>query len=144
MTIIKWYFVFFLVSALLWPSVWAGDKYIYPILWIVILWVAMGLNTGFKVSRRWKKEMWVRIPLATLLLLNLAALASVAARQVKNNIAYIQGDRYAGYPPAVKQMFLDFERARELPAGTRIVTRKPELLYIISNKQSSYPEGVIH
>ena len=50
MTIIKWYFVFFLVSALLWPSVWAAPKYIYPIIPFIIIFIVKGLCDGKKSS----------------------------------------------------------------------------------------------
>ena len=157
MTIIKWYFLLFLASALLWPSVWAGDKYIYPIVWIVILFVAgrvmaslkVGSTTTLTAKHRVDCKdagMRVRIPLIILLALiilsNAIYIGKTAIKQVGNNIRYAQGDRYAGYPPAVKQMFLDFERARELPAGVRIQCRKPELLFITSGRASEYPPGV--
>ena len=152
MQIIKYFFVLFAASALLWPTQWSADKYIYPIVWIVILWIGMAMRHGdcnqvnaSNGSRRacTLATRWVQIPLAILLLSNAIYIGKTAIKQIGDNIKYAQGDRYAGYPPTVKQMFLDFERARELPAGVRITCRKPELLFITSGRASDYPPGVV-
>ena len=144
MQIIKYFFALFALSALLWHPIYSADKYIYPILWIVLLWAGrkMGNKFAFGGGRR-DKCIPTAVLLALIFLSNAIYIGKTAIKAVGNNIRYAQGDRYAGYPPTVKQMFLDFERARELPAGTRIVCRKPELLYITSGgRASEYPPGV--
>ena len=164
MRLLKIYCLLYIPSVLLLQPVWAGAKYIVPILPFIIIFIIRGITMAFwrqgKVrscaTRHRRNQTTIRnvgcrirdtaigmgwgIPLVILLLsLNAIYIGEQSFRQITNNIDYLKGDRYAGYPPEVRQYFEQLERLRGLPDSTVVVARKPEFVYLISGKKAIYP-----
>ena len=140
MRLVKLYCLLFLLSVLLLQPVWSSEKYILPMIPFFLIFVSIALwRIVHSGKQRWVNTMTM-CAVAILLLSNAIYIGRQAFRQITNNIDYLKGDRYAGYPPETRQMFLEMERARELPDDVQIVCRKPEFLYLVSGgKKSVYP-----
>ena len=153
MKFIKLYCLLFLLSVLLLQPVWSSEKYILPLIPFFLIFLARGMvvklnknlpccDSKFHGKRyflkRWK-TLTSSIILLAFLTLNAIYIGEQSFRQITNNIDYLKGDRYAGYPPEVRQYFEQLERLRGLPDSTVVVARKPEFVYIISGKKAIYP-----
>ena len=141
---------------LLLQPVWSAGKYILPMIPFFLIFVARSLvrlsskQSGndapmIQIRARWADHLkgsrvgYPTIILLVFLLSNAIYIGNLAVKQVNDNIRYVRGDKYAGYPPEARQMFLEMERAKGLPDNVVLVCRKPEFLYLVSGKKSIYP-----
>jgi hypothetical protein len=108
-----------LALLLLWPPIWAGVRFLVPILPLATLFLLLGLGEPL---RRAPRVAHGAIALALVLLLALGA---------RNTIRYAAERR--DYPPLWSAYFEGAQWAgRHLPAGSLVIDRKPGLFTFVS------------
>jgi len=146
MTFIEIYCILFFLSVLALQPIYSAAKYVVPVLGFVILFVARGIlkgiNTIGKENGAVKAVGACSQPLffilLAILLSNVAFITVSAIQQIKYNILYLQGDKYAGYDAKTRAMFEELETI-DIPKGAEVFCRKPEFLYLIRGIRSAYP-----
>ena len=128
MKFILTYCLLFLLSILLWHPLYASDKYLLPLVPLIILFLARAVV----------RDRRVKLIAFAILLANFAFIAVSAIKQISDNVAYLHGDKYAGYDAKTRAFFVELETA-DLPQGAEIFCRKPEFLYILRGVKSRYP-----
>jgi 4-amino-4-deoxy-L-arabinose transferase-like glycosyltransferase len=123
---------------LLWPNYWAGDRFLLPILPVLLLFLMQGL--------RWVGErLRLRGMVLAATVLVVFGLSLANARRAEANsgslAAYWRGDKYAGYPDDWRTYFEAAERLRTLTDESAVVvSRKPQFTYLASGRRSfTYP-----
>ena len=135
-------FTFFYFGLLcVWPQVWTDQRFLLPLLPVVLLYAGMGLVWCFDFMR-WERPRWA-IP-AFCALLALLALPDVTRTALENRACvrlYRQGDRLACYPPAWRAFVQSAEWVRDNTAADAIViSRKPRLFYYFARRRGDvYP-----
>lgn len=123
---------------LAWPQLWAGDRFLVPLLPLLVVYLFFGLDW---LGGRLK---WRRLALAGtagLVVLNAGAVAVRAARTVPDNLRWLRGDVYAGYSQDWRRYFEVLDWVRENVAPDKVVlARKPEFVWLWTGRQSlCYP-----
>ncbi len=126
------------LMVLFWPEVWSGERFLVPFLPLVVIFVVRGLVL---VQQRSKRTRTAAIVLAAFMVLNALSLGRQAAVTINDNLRYLRGDRLAGYSPDWRRYF---ECIAWLEQNTKpddvIMARKPEFVYLLSNRRSfCYP-----
>lgn len=130
--VIKIYFILSLIMLLSWNEVWSADRFALPIIPILLLF----MFKAFKLTHN-----TVRI-VAFIIALNFTAAVIRSISAVSNNIEYIKGNKLAGYPDNIRKMFEEYKAVDEYYAkDVELLTRKPEFLYILTNRKS---KNVLH
>ena len=125
---------------LLWPAVWSGERFLLPVLGLMLFYAGDGLVRA--VGRTPRTRLLTGAAAAALLVLLAApGLATATRFGLACNGAYRQGQRYACVDPATQQFYALAEWAGQaLPADAKVLSRKPRLFYVMSGLQGrNYP-----
>lgn len=134
---------FYIGLIFVWPAVWSGERFLLPILPVVLYFAAEGLTL---LVRRFRPTQSLAAGVtAVLLMLVLAAPGLVAAARVGSECTarYLAGDRYPCLGGAAWNDFFSMAELTgiALPDGAVVMSRKPRLLYVLSGgvKSVNYP-----
>lgn len=126
------YLIFGLGILLAWPEVWSSDRFLLPLLPILIIYAVCGLLNLRKVLAYARPTLTVLF-----LLINLWALLDLAQPTVANNLRFLRGDRYAGYTTDWRRYFETIEWIKtNTPGQSVIMARKPEFVYLLAKRKS--------
>lgn len=131
-SIFEFFLIFGLVVLLVWPEIWSSDRFLLPLLPILIIYILLGLT---RLSARIK---YILPALGFFfILVNLWAIVSQSRIAVSDNLQYLRGNRYAGYSPDWRRYFETIDWIKQnLPDDQVIMARKPEFVYLISGHKS--------
>jgi len=133
-SIVEYYFLFGILLLLVWPDIWATERFLLPILPIFMIYIYIGL---FQLGRKIKFKYSVHLITGIFVLLNLLSIFSQARNTVVNNHAYLKGDAYAGYRRDWRNYFDVIEWIKEnVPEEKIVMARKPEFVYLLSRHKS--------
>lgn len=135
---IRVYFLLNVIVLFIWPRIWSSERFLLPILPIYIIYMFYGI---FWLGRRIKLRYFIPVVVGIFVFLNLLDIVSQARGTFTNNIAYVKGDKYAGYTNVWRHYFEIIDWIKEnIPKGKVIMARKPELVYLIAGHKSfKYP-----
>jgi len=94
----------------------------------------------YRLGRGWRS--WVPAAVVGIFLaLNVYSLQLQVRTAVRDNRAYLAGDRYAGYSPDWRRWFESIDWVRQhVPEDKVVLARKPEFVYLLSGRRSfCYP-----
>lgn len=126
------YLIFGLAILLSWPEVWSSDRFLLPLLPVLIIYAVVGLLNLRQALA------YARPALAVFFLLtNLWAILDLAPPAVAHNLEYLRGDRYAGYSADWRRYFETIEWLKaNTPGSSVILARKPEFVYLLAKRKS--------
>lgn len=126
----------------LWPAVWAGERFLLPVLGLLLGYGADGfVRTARTLSVRAAPAL-ATAPLAFMLLLAAPALAGHVRAGQACTTEYRAGNRYPCTIPPSREFFLLAEWAGDaLPRNSAVLSRKPRLFHVLSGglKSRNYP-----
>lgn len=137
------YFVFAIIVLLAWPHVWSSDRFLMTILPLLVIYIFSALL--WMVSKV-KVKYVIEAFAALIICLNIVRMTTIVRYSTTYNIAYLKGDRLAGYNLDWRRYFelIDWIR-RRTPPGSIIMARKPEFVYLLSRRKSFiYPFTTDH
>ena len=76
---------------------------------------------------------------ALILLCNFVHIGVMAVKNTTNNIAFIKGNAHAGLSEAQAKFYKEIEKLVHLPPNIIVTSRKPEIVYYLTNLQGRYP-----
>ncbi|MEO0091419.1 MAG: glycosyltransferase family 39 protein [candidate division WOR-3 bacterium] len=121
------------------PEVWSGDRFLLPVVPIILVYIFFGLITlesKFKIKNAFKILVGVLF-----ILVNIIAIIPQAKIAIANNSLYLKGEKYAGYSADWVRWFETIEWIdKNIPKNKIIMSRKPEFVYLLSGcKSIGYP-----
>ncbi len=120
---IDFYIVFALALLLAWPRVWSGDRFLLPIMPILLFYLSFSLARLFD---QLKLRFGLQAVIALFILINLFKI-----------IPSLGAGFSSKYPIDYQRYFEVCKWVREnTPTGSSIVARKPEFVYFFSNRKS--------
>jgi hypothetical protein len=131
-SILEFFLIFGLAVLLVWPEIWSSDRFLLPLLPILIIYILVGLT---RVATRFK----FAFPALGFffVLVNLWSIFAQARVSVANNLDYFRGDRYAGYTLDWRRYFETIDWVKQnIPKDQVIMARKPEFVYLLSGHKS--------
>jgi hypothetical protein len=121
-----------------WPHIWLTERFLLPFLPLVVIFLFSGVEwVGARL--RWRR--FAPAFVGVLVLANTIHMASLARTAVSDNLGYLHGDRYSGYPIDWRRYFeaIDWIKAASPPDAV-VMARKPEFVYLLSGRHSfCYP-----
>jgi len=131
-SIFEFFLIFGLAVLLVWPEIWSSDRFLLPLLPIMMIYIILGLT---RLTTRFK---FVLPALGSFfVLVNLWAIISQARTSVTDNLEYLRGDRYAGYSPDWRRYFETIDWIKKnVPDDPVIMARKPEFVFLFSGHKS--------
>lgn len=134
MFVVEYYFLFGILLLLVWPEVWATERFLLPILPIFMINIYIGL---FYLARKIRFKYSVHLITGIFVFINLLSIFPQVKNAVVNNNAYVRGDMYAGYRRDWRNYFDVIEWIKEnVPEEKIIMARKPEFVYLLSRHRS--------
>ncbi|MDH5684067.1 MAG: glycosyltransferase family 39 protein [candidate division WOR-3 bacterium] len=128
------YLVIFMVITLSWPQVWSGDRFLIPILPFLIYYIFVGLS---QFSQFVKFKVLTQIILGLMIILALVDSVKKIPPNLANLSAYLNGDKYAGYPMDWQRYFETLKWIKENTENDAIVvSRKPPFTYLLGQRKS--------
>ena len=126
---------------LVWPAVWSGERFLLPVLPVVLYYAGDGLIRLLRMSVPKAARLVPAVLIAGFVFLNLPVLAQTTQLSRECMSVYQAGDRYACLPPYWKDFFGLAELApRVLPDSAVVLNRKPRSFYVVSGLQGqTYP-----
>uniref|UniRef100_A0A7V1EIL3 Glycosyltransferase RgtA/B/C/D-like domain-containing protein n=1 Tax=candidate division WOR-3 bacterium TaxID=2052148 RepID=A0A7V1EIL3_UNCW3 len=137
-TILETYFIFGIGVLLAWPGVWSSDRFLLPLIPLVLIYIFSGL---IWIQNRLKIKNFALVILGLLIVLNVISIIPQAKTAVSQNLDYMKGNRFAGYTIDWRRYFevIDYIR-KNIPEDRIIMARKPEFVYLLSRHKSfCYP-----
>ncbi len=140
---IELYFVLSMVILLAWPRRWSSERFLLPILPLLIVYLFFGIRW---LSDRVNFKYLFEGLTAILVLVNIVAIILTAKITIRDNIEYFRGDVYAGYEYDWRRYFETIDWVKEnVPEDKIIMARKPEFVYLLSGHKSFvYPITTDH
>ncbi len=137
-SVIELYFTISLCILLLWPDVWSSDRFLLPIVWILSLYVIMGI---YRVAKRIHFTHLPCVFVALVVILNAVVIGISTQSALSIRAEFAKGDKYFGYRPDWQHYFEVIEVIKErIPRDKVIMARKPEFVYVVAgNKSFRYP-----
>ncbi len=137
-TILETYFIFSVGILLAWPEVWSSDRFLLPLMPVVLIYIYYGF---IWLQEKLRIKYFVFIVSGVIIILNIISIVSQIKTTVKYNLAYIKGDKYAGYPMDWRRYFEMIEYVKKsIPENEVVMARKPEFVYLLSKHKSfCYP-----
>ncbi len=134
LSIIEFYFPLGILVLLVWPEVWANERFLLPLLPIFVIYIFFGL---FWLGRKIRVVFFVPLITGLFVFLNLISISSKASGMVTNNIEYLKGNTHAGYASDWQHYFEVIAWIEEnVPQDQVIMARKPEFVYLLSKHKS--------
>lgn len=132
------YFLFHLIIAMLWPTVWSDRRFLIPVLPFLLFYLLSGFNI-LSIWLRFSPIKWLGITL--LILLNIHSSVLQIPKSLSEINDYRKGDIYSGYPPNWINFFKVAVWCKENTSKSSvIVSRKPTLFFLFSERKSfCYP-----
>ena len=132
--------LFYAALIALWPQVWTSERFLLPLLPVLLLYAAEGVGWCFEFMK--KTPAWAFPIFGGLLAL--LAMPNDVRLGLENRVCmnlYSQGDRLACYVPAWRAFVQTADWVRENTAEDAIViTRKPRLFYYFGRRRGDvYP-----
>ncbi|MEO0078946.1 MAG: hypothetical protein ABIK86_08125, partial [candidate division WOR-3 bacterium] len=123
---------------LFWPEVWSGERFLVPFLPFAVMFIVRGLAG---LEERLKRPRLAAFVLFGFVALNTVALGRQAVLAVRINLAYLRGDRLAGYSPDWRRYFECIAWLEDNTSPNAVVlARKPEFVYLLSGRRAfCYP-----
>jgi hypothetical protein len=127
---------------LLWPATWSGERFILPLLPLLLVYAAEALRDAARLLR-WPAGARL-LPLAggaALLLVALPGIALVAKSGMSCAGQYRDGEQFPCMSPEFHDFFSLAVRARgALPAGSTVLSRKAPIFFVYSGYRGrTYP-----
>ncbi len=133
-SIIDYYWIFSVIFLVIWPEIWSSERFLLPVLPLILIYIVEGL-------------LWIKgkchikyLPVVAgiiFIIVNVSSLSVSAKTAVLDNIAYLHGDRYAGYTSDWRRHFEAVEWIKKnIPEDRIIMARKPEFVYLLSRHKS--------
>jgi len=116
---------------LLWQPVWSSDRFLIPIIPIVLIMIYMVLKY-VRIERSLLVMLFVLIGMG----FNISHYIIQFRQTVEDNIAYIKGDEYAGYPLEWQNYFETIKQLEKIDNDAFVIARKPEYVYWLSGRKS--------
>ncbi len=137
-SLIELYFIFAVGVLLAWPVVWSSDRFLLPIIPLMIIYIFVAL---FWFQGRIKAKKLVLIFTVVVAMLNVFEIIPQVRVSMMNKFAYLKNNRYAGYPVDWRHYFETIEWIdRNVSGDMVIMARKPEFVYLLSRHKSlCYP-----
>ncbi len=137
-SVINFYFIFAIIILLGWPIIWSSERFLLPILPIIVLYLFFGI---FWLEEKFGFTYVFRAAIVMVIILNFVVIIRDAWNVMPYTVQYFRGDRYAGYSKLWRNHFEIIDWIKEnIPEDKIIMARKPEFVYLLSKHQSlSYP-----
>ena len=125
------YFIPMTLILLLWQPVWSSDRFLIPLIPIFLIMI-------YSVIRytRIEKSLFITLFVLASMGFNISHYIIQSRQAVENNIAYIKGDKYAGYSMEWQNYFECIKQLEKIDNDATVIARKPEYVYWLSGKQS--------
>jgi hypothetical protein len=124
---------------LVWPAVWSGERFLLPVLPLILYYAADAL---VRLTLRVRRSAVLPVGFATLaflFLLMLPAQADATRFSSQCMVDYRTGERFPCLPPAWRDWFAVAEWARSaLPDNAAVLSRKPTLFYVVGQRPGLY------
>jgi hypothetical protein len=136
--IVEFYFMFGCFVLLCWPRVWSSERLFLPFLPLFIINFYRGL---IWLAKKIRFRYFTYLIIGIFVLLNAISIFQESKRTCRDNIAYLRGDKYAGYQETWRHYFETIDWIdKNLPTKSVILARKPEFVYLKSRHKSlGYP-----
>ena len=132
--VIVFYFLTMTGIILAWPTVWASDRFLIPIIPIVIIFLGVAFcDLAKKKSKVIKIVVSIILPIC--IIYNCTMIVKGGIVQTRLNFAYLQGDRLAGYTQDWRNYFNVCEQLPD--EKCTVIARKPEFVYWLSGNKSN-------
>ncbi len=137
-SVIDLYFIFGIIILLGWPTVWSSERFLLPILPIIILYLFFGL---YWLAEKIRFKYLIKAVIWIVIILNFMVIIRDAKNVIPYSIAYLKGEKYAGYAQGWRNYFEIIDWIKEnIPEDKIILSRKPEFVYLLSKHKSlGYP-----
>ncbi len=123
------YFIFYILLILSWPQVWSGERYILPVIYLVIFYLAYALY------RLAKSKVFLMVT-GIILLYNAYVIAKLVPLTLERFQAFQQGNIAQYYPQDWLSFFKCCNWVNEnIPQEAVIVSRKPNMLFFQTRNQ---------
>lgn len=136
--LIDLYFIMSIVVLFIWPKVWSSARFFLPVIPLFLIYMFSGI---IWMQKKLKLKYLLPAIIGITIFLNLFNIIPQIKTSIVNNLAYIKGNHYAGYPVDWQRYFemikwLD----KNIPDDKVIISRKPEFIYLLSGRKSfCYP-----
>ncbi len=132
------FFPLYMGLILVWPAVWAGDRFALPLFPLILLYAGETLADG---ARRVHRRLpLVAVSAAMALLVAPAAVSWIRSVSVARACAEVreEGGTFSCHREAVAEFVVGARTSGEyLPDGTVVLSRKPRLFYVLSGGMKS-------
>ncbi len=133
-SLLEIYFILSLVLVLIWPKLWSSERFVFPIMPIILIYLFIAL---YWLSQKIRVRDLVKGVIAIVVILNIITIGIYSISNVSDNIDFIKGDKFAGYSPEMRHFFKVIEwTGRNVPKDKIIMARKPEFVYLLSKQKS--------
>ncbi len=142
-SVTEYYFIFALLLMLGWPTVWTSERFLLPILPFFIFYIYIGL---YWLNQKIKFMYFIPAVTGIFITVNLLRIIPDVREGFADNMTYLKGDRFAGYPRDWKHYFVVIHWIKDnVPEEKIIMARKPEFVYLLTkNKSFTYPLTTDH
>jgi len=124
---------------LIWPAVWSGERFLLPVLPLILFYAADMLVRLVHRVRRGATLAVAGAALATLIVMMLPAQADAVRASARCMVEYRTGDRYPCLPLAWRDWFAVAEWAgTAMPDEAVVLSRKPTLFHVIGGRRGLY------
>lgn len=126
---------------MIWPAVWSGERFLLPVLPLLLAFAGEGLVRLAHVAKAGAGLTAGAAAAAVLLLAMLPGQADAIRAGSQCTTEFRAGDRYACLPLAWRDWFAVAEWAQTaLPADAVVLSRKPRLFYVVGGRRGrNYP-----
>ncbi len=130
----EFYLIFFMGITLSWPEVWSGDRFLIPIIPFMLYYIIIGLR---HFSTWIKFRLLLPGMIGLMIILAFADSAKKISPNLSNLSAYLNGDKYAGYPMDWQRYFETLTWLKQnTDQDAIIVSRKPPFTYLFIQRKS--------
>jgi len=131
-----YYVTFYMGTILIWPQVWATDRFFLPVAPFALFYFFSGL---LLLTRKLEPLLRKRVSLfvaGLILLSSLGTIAGTVPHAMRIMRAYASGDRFAGYPAEWTRYYETATYASKFtPRDGVFMARKPALFYLFANRK---------
>ena len=125
------YFIPMTLILLLWQPVWSSNRFLIPLIPIFLIMVYSTIR-----YTRIEKSLFITLFVLASMGFNISHYIIQSRQAIENNIAYIKGDKYTGYPVEWQNYFETIKQLERIDDNATVIARKPEYVYWLSGKKS--------